>query len=223
MNLNDYVILTNVASQIKDYQTLMNFMLVNKKCLRAVKHFINQIPAVYVALIKYETQPIMRLDKFVFNSLKELFIELHQKHLKNPIKNFSGPCVECLSKTDFEGCYCDDINYKGIKIIKYFHTPPPEIVIYLGWKPVIIPLHETNGFRMSRILKTPYFQTETSNRKSMLYLYNGITKADELLKLGLKAFWNDGNIFYPVTTDNLEERENYAFFGERTMHRRQDI
>ena len=170
--------------------------------------------------------------KFVFTSLKELFTELHQEHLTNPplgkyhfvggpiqfaIKNFTGPCDECLYDDScgahrFYGCNCDDISYCGIKIVKYFHTPaPPEVLIEFNRRPKITPLSGNYGFRMSRTLPLPYgyesIEAERKvNRKSMHYLYNGLPKTNILLKLGLREWWCDKhNRFYPATTDVLDK------------------
>ena len=241
---NQQPILLKIIQNITDYESFMAFMRVNKKCLQVAKYVIRQAPAIYTPNIYYETQASMKLSECVFDSLQELFINLHQAHLENPpkigpahgqgpwlIKNFAGPCDECLIDWSEDGCYCDDIQYTGITIVKYFHCDRPNVKI--TWKNIIE--KPKVGFLMIKTLPMPYDlqnefpreecliidsidpehkkyimkQNEIStlvNYESMEYLYHGSPKQNVLRKLGVtewrKEKWNR---FYPATTEVIHK------------------
>lgn len=239
---NHLPILECIAKSITDYKTFMAFMMVNKKFLHVAKYIISQTPAIYIANIEYDTSPVMKLNanQTVFDSLRELFTSLHQAHLENPptngtfpIKNFAGPCDECLLNwrvwLDY-GCGCEDISYRGIIIVKYFQCDKPKPRV--NWCPAID--KPTSGFLLFKNLPYPdsvpdemppeecldttkinqidHFKyiinrnnfTPRLNYKSMEYLYRGAPKHNILRKLGIREWWLDKwNRFYPATTDIL--------------------
>jgi len=116
MSLNDYSpVLLVIARNIRDYKTMMSFMLVNKKCCQIVKYVIQETPAIFIALISYDTSPSGPYITVVTDSLKDLYINLHQKHLNEPIKmfdypidNYSGPCADCLKYTNYYHAHNND-------------------------------------------------------------------------------------------------------------------
>ena len=85
-------------------------------------------------------------------------------------------------------------------MVKYFHTSIPKLEDD-SWYAKIIP--DDTGFRMSKTFKLPY-DNKSTDYTSMQYLYNGFPKADLLLKLGLKRWWQKKHDrYYPATTENL--------------------
>ena len=191
----------------------------------------------------------------MFDSLQGLFTNLHQAHLENPpkiksayglgpvyIKNYAGPCDECL--IDYEdGCGCDDIEYSGITMVKYFHCSRPTVKI--TWRYMID--NPNVGFLMFKDLDIPYLlqsemppeeclnidhidpyhskyikkRNETStlvNYSSMEYLYRGAPKQNVLRKLGITEWWKGKwNRFYPATTDVLH-RFNIGYYAVSYTH-----
>ena len=242
--MNNAPILLNIARQITDFPTLMNFMLVSKKCLQVVKYVILEAPAIFIPLIYYETQAVTK-KQYMFDSLQELFTLHHKYYLENPdtyyhyngriihCENRAGPCCECLfdglSMSDYghkichpewQGCGCNDIEYTGIKMVKYFHTPRPLFTNIFRWKNQLMPSDE--GFRMSKTfgdiitpnLIEPDIDPKDVDRKSMKYLYYGCPPAKTILKLGMKEWWlGKWNRFYPATTDNLERHSVFIYNG----------
>lgn len=234
--LNELPVLLNIALHC-DINTLFNFMFVSKKCYSVFKHIIKNAPTVFITSYFVETNGILP-DKIFYKSLKELFQELHQFKLNNPtyfqhyltrkickdFGNLSGPCFDCLSDDDkFQKqgrydyttyCGCDDIHYKGIKIVKYIsnETNDQKINVINSYNfqskycsPRLSPLQEnTKGFRISMMLNNiyddgyPYHKKictrkttndnpiNNTNYKSMNYLLFGCKKFSFLFKQGIR-------------------------------------
>lgn len=217
--MNEYPILLEIARNIRDYQTLLCFKQVSKKCHRIVKHVIEEAPAIFIALIEYETNA-SQTPLYVFDSLRDLFTELHKYHLENPltetyngktynIDNYAGPCPACLIEEEqpYDICWCNDTYYSGIKMVKYFHEPRPTIQLHHRYKPILA-LNSDEGFVLSKVFPIYKNGNTEKNRESLEYLYYGLPFPDELLKLGLKKLRFDrGYIYYPATTDVIEHFE----------------
>lgn len=236
--MNCSPILYCVATQIRDFETLMSFMMVCKTTLRVVKHLIRNTPTVFIPIIWYETRQMFNYKQYMFDSIQELFIKMHKHYLEDPTfytaiqtgkkfpdENHAGPCYDCLKNhtADWESCNCNDISYEGIKIVKYVHSKKP---LYNNntWRPTLIPFTLGNGFRMSQILELPY-NTTSINRNSFQYLYNGLTPVNIKDKLGIKTFKNPKfhhKIYYPVTNDDINRfyylYEQKTFTGNESIY-----
>lgn len=168
--------------------------------------------------------------KIIYKSLKEIFTELHQYKLNNPtffisyesrfkhFDNYSGPCNQCL-KVPYDTCYCDDIEYVGIKMVKYISNETDNEKLNVinsyncnNWRCKLNPLPENSkGFRISTMLNNLYNNSHVeklrgNNYKSMRYLYFGCEKFPFLTKNGIRRH-NKNNkfygIYYPGTTEIL--------------------
>jgi hypothetical protein len=230
--MNEAPILLRIASYC-DMKTLLNFMIVNKKCYSVFKYIVRNAPTVFIAMYVVETGGTLP-KKVIYKSLKELFTELHQYHLNNPkyltsypggkqVKdcgNLSGPCFDCMKDPDFEWCIewcmCDDISYTGIKMVKYLSNESSEEkekmnhCLENSWSCKLKPLSDQiKGFRISMRLNNLYNPAElkTVNYKSMEYLYFGIKKFSFLFKNGIRKRCPDkmkySPMHYPATTDIL--------------------
>lgn len=222
--MNEYPILTNIAIHC-DFNTLMNFMLINRKAYAAVKHVIRNAPTRFMIMYDIETNGKLP-KKFIFESLKELFTEIHQYYLNHPKiypGNYDGPCNDCLSDPEmvpirtFDCCHCDDVMYLGIKMIKHISPSRDDKVFEL-----LHPNHEwdnrltsvSNGNRMSMILNNLYcncfkcLRGKEINYKSMDYLFFGHKKYSFFRKNGIRK-WNPDKMknfdrYYPATTDIIQ-------------------
>jgi len=231
--MNEAPILLRIASYC-DMKTLLNFMTVNKKCYSVFKYIVRNAPTVFIAKYFIDTNGTLP-KKVIYKSLKELFTELHQYHLNNPqcitdvrigkqrkdCGNLSGPCFDCLEDSEFYPCNCDDIGYKGIKMVKYLSNESSEekekiIKTYQanGWCTRLSYLpNNAKGFRMSLILNNLYNDTYTLtkskyiNYRSMEYLYFGCKKFSIMFKNGIRKKCLDKkkycSMYYSATTDIL--------------------
>jgi hypothetical protein len=190
--LNDSPILLKIALHC-DAKTLFNFMLVNRKCYSVFKHILRNAPTVFIASYQCESSGELP-SKIIYNSLKELFTELHKFELENPkkvrhyltgkfvpdINNLSGPCNCCIEEADKYDpspyypdyryyhnlfCFCDDIHYGGIRMVKYIsnESSAKKVSIVNSYKPnsyycsQLSTLDNTiQGFRLSMTLNNIY-------------------------------------------------------------------
>ena len=229
--MNNYPILHNIARQIRDMNTLLSFMLVNKKCHKVTKYVIETSPTLFVPYIEYEEDAIP-YNVLAFSSLKDLFTELHAREINmNKYRtNYSGPCSDCLREPFiYVRCGCFDTFFRGIKMIKCINVPLPSVNLQFGWRPSIQPSDMEHdgyrGFRMSTWLYLDYDDTldtikcntnnsiptpfltktnTTTNYESMEYLYKGHPMMPIVTKLGLKQSQEYYGKYYPATTETIE-------------------
>jgi len=184
-------------------------MLVNKRCYKVVKHFIENTPTIYIATYFIDISGEAP-KKVIYNSLRELFTELYQFRLNIQNDNYAGSCDDCLKcsirdDTKYE-CGCNDVNFIGIRMVKSFNVFT-EPLIDLQWcsslKSLVNPKY--NEFRMSKKLYTECNidydsknKYSCNDRKSMSYLYYGYPKSASCLK-------KNGKKYYPITTDNMDK------------------
>lgn len=225
--MNEPPILLRIASHC-DMKTLLNFMTVNKKCYSVFKYIVRNAPTVFIAMYFTDTNGTLP-NKVIYKSLKELFTELHQYYLNNPvienyngkrIKNYgkiAGPCYLCLKASEFDYCTCDEIEYKGINMIKYISNESKEekesIIKEYNFKhsrsTTLEPLSDrAKGFRISMVLNNyTWDRPKCNNYKSMEYLYFGQQEFPFLLKNGIRERCPDKMkycpMYYPATTDML--------------------
>jgi len=230
--MNESPILLNIAYHC-DMKTLLDFMLVSKKCYTVVKYIIRTAPTVFIIKYFVDTNGVLP-KKIIYNFLRELFTELHQYYLNHPKEdndgygNYAGPCSSCLSDTEFicsriyyNSCCCNEIKYVGIEMIKYISNESEEVKrkivnsykIWDTWDVRLDKLSDfAKGFRIKTILNNLYdnyiFKPPKLNYKSMDYLYFGITRPSYLLRYGLRK-WNPNrrsnlDRHYPLTTDIIQ-------------------
>ena len=217
--MNQSPILYEIARNIHCLDTLMSFMLTSKKCLGATKKAIRDAPTLFVSIHEIETSGISP-SKVIWSSLKELYQELYQARLNDPYDNYSGPCWDCLSDLyyDYGGCVCNDVEYLGIKMIKYFGKFPPEINREHRWRLKITPVSGLviSSWISNSIKSIPDYRTISHdkpydntvlNYESTEYLYYGRKYANIYEKLGITIVQRNRmspTRYYPATTEILD-------------------
>ncbi|GAG89216.1 unnamed protein product, partial [marine sediment metagenome] len=96
--------------------------------------------------------------------------------------NYSGPCWDCIlcrvRDNEQFNCQCDDVYFKGIKIVKCFGSDADKIKLKsevvernFGHTTLVNLTYDKLGFRMSQMLTLE--EDSCSDRTSVRYLYYG--------------------------------------------------